>query len=156
MRAFIAFAALAACVYAGISKKLLLKKRAKFLSETVAMLRSFSAEIKLRSPTLDELISQENGQFAKSVKAANSPDIISAWESACLALPQNNEETRLLAEFGKTFAGCGADSAQSVIEVYLERFSLLEKAACEAYSKKGAAFAEIGALSGIALAIIII
>lgn len=156
MRFVIAFMAFAVCALAGVRKNLSLKKRAEFLSEIVAMLRGFSTEIRLSSPALDELIRRENGQFAQSVKASDSRDIKTAWENACLAVPQKYEERELLSRFAKELAGCGADGAQSVIEAYIEKFSALEKNAADDYAKKGGAFAKIGALCGIAAAIIII
>lgn len=158
MRILLALAALSLCVFAGIRKSLSLKKRADFLGEILTMLGNFSSEITLRAPTLDELVENESGAFAREVvlQKANSADIKTAWESACAALPQKNEEAALLAEFGKSLINSGTESAPEVIAVYSEKIARLEKLAREEYSQKGGAFRKIWALCGIAAAVLII
>lgn len=158
MRILLALAALSLCIFAGIRKSLSLKKRADFLGEILTMLGNFSSEITLRAPTLDELVENESGAFAREVvlQKANSADIKTAWESACAALPQKNEEAALLAEFGKSLINSGTESAPEVIAVYSEKIARLEKLAREEYSQKGGAFRKIWALCGIAAAVLII
>lgn len=158
MRIFLALAALSLCVYAGVRKSLSLKKRADFLGEILTMLANFSSEIQLRAPTLDELVENESCSFARAVveQKANSVDIKNAWESACGALPQKNEEAALLSEFGKSLINSGSAGAREVIAVYSEKIARLEKLAREEYSQKGGAFRKIWALCGIAAAVLII
>ena len=158
MRILLALAALSLCVFAGIRKSLSLKKRADFLGEILTMLGNFSSEITLRAPTLDELVENESGAFAREVvlQKANSADIKTAWESACAALPQKNEEAALLSAFGKALINSGTEGALEVIAVYSEKIARVEKHARDDYSQKGGAFRKIWALCGIAAAVLII
>ena len=158
MRILLALAAFALCVFAGLRKSLSLKKRADYLGEILTMLSNFSSEIQLRAPTLEQLVENESCEFARDVaeRKANSADIKTAWESACAALPQKNEEAALLAEFGKALINSGMDSAPEVISAYSEKFARLEKTARDDYSQKGGAFRKIWALCGIAAAVLII
>ncbi len=158
MRFVIAAAALFMCVYEGIRRSLILKKRAEFLAEIHTMLDNFSSKIILSAPTLEELIAGESCRFARTVaeKASENIGINSAWESACLALPQKNEERALLSEFGKALINSGAAGATDVISVYSEKIARLERQARDDYSKKGGAVGKIWALCGIAAAILIV
>ena len=158
MRILLALAAFALCVFEGVRKSLAMKKRADFLGEILTMLANFSSEIQLRAPTLDELVESEKCAFAKDVasRKANSSDIKTAWESACSALPQKNEEAALLAEFGKALINSGMAGAPEVIAVYSEKIARVEKRARDDYSQKGGAFRKIWALCGIAAAVLII
>lgn len=158
MRILLALAALALCVFEGIRKSLSLKKRADFLGEILTMLNNFSSEITLRAPTLEQLVENENCAFAKDVasRKANSVDIKTAWESACAALPQKNEEAALLSDFGKALINSGTESTRDIIAVYSEKIARLEKQAREDFSQKGGAFRKIWTLCGIAAAVLII
>ena len=158
MRVFLALAALALCVFEGMRKSSLMKKRADFLSEILTMLGNFSSEITLRAPTFEQLVESEKCAFARAVseQRASSPDIKTAWENACAALPQNNEEAAVLSEFGKSLINSGSDSARDIIAVYSEKIARLEKLAREEYSQKGGAFRKIWTLCGIAAAVLIV
>ena len=158
MRIFLALAAFALCVFEGVRKSLSMKKRADFLGEILTMLSNFSSEIALRAPTLEQLVENESCAFARAVveRKANSVDIKTAWESACAALPQKNEEAALLAEFGKALINSGSESASEVIAVYSDKIARVEKRARDDYSQKGGAFRKIWALCGIAAAVLII
>ena len=158
MRILLALAAFALCVFEGVRKSLSMKKRADFLGEILTMLANFSSEIQLRAPTLDELVENESCSFAREVvlRKANSADIKTAWESACAALSQKNEEAALLAEFGKSLINSGSAGARDVITVYSEKIARIEKRARDDYSQKGGAFRKIWVLCGIAAAILIV
>ena len=158
MRVLLALAALALCVFEGVRKSLSLKKRVDFLGEILTMLANFSSEIQLRAPTLEQLVENEGCSFARDVvtRKANSVDIKTAWESACAALPQKNEEAAVLSEFGKSLINSGSAGAPEVIAVYSEKIARLEKQAREEYSQKGGAFRKIWALCGIAAAVLIV
>lgn len=158
MRLVIALAALVMCIYEGIRRSLVLKNRADFLGEIHTMLDNFSSKIVLSAPTLEELIEGESCRFAREVAARTSEKIgiNSAWESACLALPQKNEERALLSEFGKALINSGSAGAVDVISVYSEKIARLERQARDDYSKKGGAVGKIWALCGIAAAILIV
>ena len=158
MRILLALAAFALCVFEGVRKSLSMKKRADFLSEILTMLSNFSSEIQLRAPTFEQLVESEKCAFAKDVasRKANSVDIKTAWESACAALPQKNEEAALLSEFGRALINSGTESAPEVIAVYSEKIARVEKHARDDYSQKGGAFRKIWALCGIAAAVLII
>lgn len=158
MRVFLALAALGLCVFEGLRKSSLMKKRADFLSEILTMLGNFSSEITLRAPTFEQLVESEKCAFARAVseQRASSPDIKTAWENACAALPQKNEEAAMLSEFGKSLINSGSDSARDIIAVYSEKIARLEKLAREEYSQKGGAFRKIWTLCGIAAAVLIV
>ena len=158
MRVFLALAALALCIFEGLRKSSLMKKRADFLSEILTMLGNFSSEITLRAPTFEQLVESEKCAFARAVSEhrKSSPDIKTAWENACAALPQKNEEAAVLSEFGKSLANSGTAGALDVIAVYAEKISRLEKLAREEYSQKGGAFRKIWTLCGIAAAVLIV
>lgn len=158
MRVFLALAALGLCVFEGLRKSSLMKKRADFLSEILTMLGNFSSEITLRAPTFEQLVESEKCAFARAVseQRASSPDIKTAWENACAALPQKNEEAAVLSEFGKSLINSGSDSARDIIAVYSEKIARLEKLAREEYSQKGGAFRKIWTLCGIAAAVLIV
>ena len=158
MRVFLALAALSLCIFEGMRKSLSMKKRAEFLGEILTMLQDFSSEIVLRAPTFEQLVERENCAFAKDVasRKASSADIKTAWESACAALPQKNEEAALLSAFGKALINSGTEGALEVIAVYSEKIARLEKQARDDFSQKGGAFRKIWALCGIAAAVLII
>lgn len=158
MRIVIALAALGLCVYEGIRRSLVLKKRAEFLGEILTMLDNFSSKITLSAPTLEELVAGENCRFAREVAARTAENVAinSAWESTCLAVPRKNEESAVLSEFGKSLINSGSAGAVDVIAVYSEKIARLERQAREDYSKKGGAFRKIWALCGIAAAILIV
>ena len=158
MRIFLSIAALFICIFWGIKKSRKLKKRVDFLNEILVMLSNFSAEIRFGNPELSELISRENGSFARLVNENNRElsDIKSAWEKTCEALPKNTEETALLRELLPALSSVGSEGAVMTLSLYSERFSRIEKQAREEFSRKGNAAKKIGALCGIAAAILII
>lgn len=158
MRVILSLIALALGIFAGKKASARLKNRAGFLSEILAMLNNFSSEIRLRAPTLEELLEREKCGFARSVAAYrdSSPDIKTAWESACAALPQKNEETALLLDFGKALINSGLDSAPEIIAVFEEKFARIERQAREESAQKSAAFQKIWTLCGIAAAVLVL
>lgn len=158
MRIILSIAAFLLCAFAGIKKSRDLKKRVDFLEEILIMLSNFSAEIQFGTPELSELISRENGSFARLVNENDQElsDIKAAWEKACGILPKNAEETGLLRELLPALSCCSSSGAIMALSMFSERFSRLEKQAREEYWRKGKALKQIGALCGAAAAILII
>ena len=158
MRIILAICAFLFCIFWGMKKSRELKKRVEFLSEISVMLSNFSAEIQFGNPEISELISRENGSFARLVNENNRElsDIKAAWEKACGTLPKNAEETALMRELLPALPGCGSSGAVMTLSLYSERFSRLEKQAREEFAAKGKALQKIGALCGAAAAILII
>ncbi len=158
MRIFLSIAAFFICAYLGIKKSREMKKRVEFIDEISVMLNNFSAEIRFGTPVLSELISRENGSFARLVneRYKELSDIKAAWESACETLSEKAEETALLRELLPAVSKSGSEGAIMTLSLYSERFSRLYKQAYEEYVKKGKALKQIGALCGAAAAILII
>lgn len=156
MRIVAALIALVCCAAEGIRRSAALKERAAFLGEISRMLGDFLIEIRCTGSTLDELISRADGRFADSVREyAAGDDARNAWERACRGLPKNPER-ELLRELGQSFGTSDREGTLRLLELYAERFSILENEARAAYSQKGKAVAQVGALCGIAAAILII
>ncbi len=158
MRIFLSLIAFAVCAYFGMKKSRELKKRVEFLSEIIMMLNNFSVEIKFGNPELSELISRENGCFAKKVNEylGELSDIKAAWEKACGELPEKWEAAALLKELLPALSKSGSEGAIMTVSLYSERFKRLEKQAAEEYLRKGKALRRIGALCGAAAAILIV
>ena len=157
MKTAAALIALAVCALVGVRKSCALKKRVDFLNEILLMLKNFSAEIRFRGLTVDELISAEKGRFAQLVmNCRQGGDIKSAWEMACLNLPGNNEETSLLCELGRVLGTSDREGMIDIIALYTEKISALYSRAEADYAKQGKAFVKIGVLCGIGLAVLII
>jgi len=158
MRIMAALIALACCVLEGFRQSRSLKNRAVFLGEISRMLGNFIIEIRCSGLTLDELISRADGRFAELVRNGieGGEDAKSAWEKVCSQLPKNGGEAALLAELGQSIGTSDREGTLRLIELYSERFAELERGAQEAYSRKGKAVMQVGALCGIAAAIIII
>ncbi|MCM1164669.1 MAG: stage III sporulation protein AB [Lachnospiraceae bacterium] len=158
MRLLAALIALACCVLEGFRRKGALKRRAEFTGEISRMLSGFLIEIRCSGATLDELIRRADGRFAELARGyiAVGEDARGAWELACSQLPKNSGERALLDELGRDFGTSDREGTLRLVELYAERFSELEREAREAYSRKGRAVAQVGALCGIAAAIMII
>lgn len=158
MRLLAALIALACCSLEGFRRSGELKSRAVLLGEISRMLGGFLIEIRCSGLTLDELISRADGRFAELVQKYidSGDDAKSAWEKACGELPKKGGESALLAELGQSLGMSDRDGTLRLIELYVERFSELERAAREAYSEKGKAVMQVGTLCGIAAAILII
>lgn len=157
MKIILSLIAFAACACFGMKKSRELKKRVEFLDEIIMMLNNFLVEIKFGNPELSELISRENGRFAKKVNEyfKELSDIKAAWEKACGELPENSEACALLKELLPALSKSGSEGAIMTVSLYSERFTRLEKQAAEEYSRKGKAIRQIGALLGAAAAILI-
>ncbi len=158
MRIILSFIAFAVCTIFGMKKSRELKKRVEFLDEIIMMLNNFSVEIKFGNPELSELISRENGCFAKKVNEylEELSDIKTAWEKACGELPEKSKAAALLKELLPALSKSGSEGAIMTVSLYSERFARLEKQAAEEYSRKGKALKQIGALCGAAAAILIV
>ncbi len=158
MRLLAALIALCCCLLEGFRRSRELKNRALFLGEISQMLGNFLIEIRCSGLTLDELISRADGRFAELVRGYidNGEDAKSAWENACLRLPQKNGEAALLAELGQSIGTSDREGTLRLIGLYAERFSEMERSAREAYTRKGKAVMQVGMLCGIAAAVIII
>lgn len=157
MRIIAALIALACCVLEGFRRQGELKSRAVLLGEITRMLRGFLIEIRCSGLTLDELIGRADGRFAELARGYidGGEDAKSAWASACARLPKKCGAD-LLTEFGNNFGTSDMEGTLGLVELYAEKFAELERAAREAYSRKGKAVMQVGALCGIAAAIIII
>lgn len=158
MRFLAAIIALACCVLEGFRRSAALKKRALFLGEISRMLSDFLIGIRCSGLTLDELIGRAEGKFAELLRGYTrvGEDAKSAWEKACSRLPQKYAEASLLTELGQSIGTSDRDGTLRLIELYAERFSVLESDARQAYTQKGKAVMQIGALCGVAAAVIII
>lgn len=158
MRILAAVIALICCAAEGWRRSAALRERAVFLGEISRMLNEFLIEIRCAGSTLDELISRADGRFADSVRdcAAGGGGTRSAWEQACRRLPKGGGERALLTELGQSLGTSDRDGTLRLIELYAGRFSALESEARAAYSQKGKAVVQVGALCGIAAAILII
>lgn len=157
MRLAAAIAAFLLCALEGKRRSLALKNRVALLSEVLIMLNSFSIEIRCRALTLDELINEENGSFARLVqqKRSDSADIRSAWGSACAELPKSREKT-LLSELGRSFGKTDKSGQLRLLEMYTVQLSQLKDEAESSYRKKGGALSKIGMLCGAAAAVLIL
>lgn len=158
MRLLAALIALLCCAAEGLRRSGALKSRAAFLGEISRLLGGFLIEIRCSGLTLDELIARADGRFAELVRGhiADGEDARSAWESACGELPKKGGEAALLAELGQSLGTSDREGTLRLIELYAERFSALEREAREEYSRKGRAVMQVGALCGVAAAILII
>ena len=158
MRIILAISAFFICAFIGFQKSRGLKKRADFLDEISVMLGNFQAEIKFGTPELSELISRENGSFARLVQKHFSElsDIKAAWEKACDELPENAEETALLRELLSAISKTNSDGAVMALALYSEKISRLYRQAYDEFTRKGRALRQIGALCGAAAARLII
>lgn len=158
MRILAAVIALICCAAEGFRRSAALRERAVFLGEISQMLSGFLIEIRCSGLTLDELISRSDGRFADSVRGfmAGGDSARSAWEHACSGLPKKCGESALLSELGQSLGTSDREGTLRLIELYAERFSALESEARAAYSRKGKAVMQVGALCGIAAAILII
>lgn len=158
MRFLAALIAFGCCVLEGFRRSRALKNRAVFLGEISQMLSNFLIEIRCSGLTLDELISRADGRFAKLVRGYidSGEDAKTAWENACSQLSEKGGEAALLAELGQSIGTSDREGTLRLIELYAERFGELERVAREAYSRKGKAVMQVGALCGIAAAVIII
>ncbi len=157
MRWAAAIAVFLLCALEGRRRSRLLKDRVMLLSELGVMLENFSIEIKCRALTLDELLSAESGRFARLVqqKRTNSPDIRSAWRSACEELPKSRERT-LLTELGRSFGTSDKSGQIRLLEMYGAQIARLRDEAESCYNKKGEALSKVGMLCGAAAAILIL
>ena len=153
-------AALAAAVgaLAGYRKSRELKDRAVFLAEISSLLERFIIGIKNFKRTSDELLENENGEFARLVKGYRSEqtDIRAAWEKACGNLPAKREETALLSELGRSLGASDTESTLRLLEQCAERVSRLRASADAEFEKRGRAVFQIGALCGVGAAVLII
>lgn len=158
MRLLAALIALACCVLEGYRRRAELKSRAVILGEISQMLSGFLIEIRCSGATLDELISRADGQFAELVRGhiEGGEDARSAWERACSQLPKKSGAAELLAELGHSFGTSDREGTLRLVELYAGRFTELEREARETYSRKGKAVMQVGALCGVAVAIMII
>ncbi len=158
MRVLAAIIALSCCVLEGFRRSRALKNRALFLGEISQMLGNFLIEIRCSGLTLDELIGRAEGRFAEMARGyiEVGEDAKSAWEKACSQLSENGGEAALLAELGQSIGTSDREGTLRLIELYAERFSEMERSARAEYSRKGKAVMQVGALCGIAAAVIII
>lgn len=142
----------------GYRKSRELKDRAVFLAEISSLLERFIIGIKNFRRTSDELLENENGEFARLVKSYRNeqPDIRAAWEKACGELPKKNEETALLNELGRSLGSSDTESTLRLLEQCAERISRLRSAADAEFEKRGRAVFQVGALCGIGAAVLII
>lgn len=142
----------------GFCRKTELRDRVVFLGEIVSLLERFTAGIKSFKRTSDELLENENGEFARLVKSYlnEQPDIRAAWEKACGELPKKREETALLSELGQSLGSSDTESTLRLLEQCAERILRLRSAADAEFEKRGRAVFQIGALCGVGAAVLII
>lgn len=157
MRLLAALIALICCAAEGFRRSAALRERAVFLGEISQLLSGFMIEIRCSGLTLEELISRADGRFAGSVRSCMADGgARDAWERACGGLPKKSAERALLSELGQSLGTSDREGTLRLLELYAERFSLLESEARAEYSRKGRAVMQVGALCGIAAAILII
>lgn len=158
MRSAAALIAFLCCMGWGLRQSLLLKGHVKFLSEIQSLLRSFSIEIRCRAYTLDELMQNSDGKFARCFRQCRGQcsDARTAWEAACGTLSENSEETAMLREIGQSLGTSDINGQLSMLEMYSERTSVLLKAAEDEYSRKGRSLLQVGIICGIGCAVVII
>lgn len=158
LRLLAAAGAFAVGAFAGYRKSRELKDRAVFLAEIGSLLESFYIGIESFKRTSDELLENENGEFARLVKSYRSEraDIREAWEKACGQLPQKNEETALLSELGRSLGSSDTESTLRLLEQCAAQISRLKAAADAEFAKRGRAVFRVGALCGIGAAVLII
>ncbi len=157
MRWAAAIAAFLLCALEGRRRSMALKNRVTLLSELVTMLNNFSIEIRCRALTLDELLSAEDGQFARLVvqKSSDHSDIRSAWDAVCAELPKSRERT-LLCDLGRSFGKSDKSGQLRLLEMYGAQLSQLKDEAESCYRKKGEALSKVGMLCGAAAAVLIL
>lgn len=157
MRWLAAFAVFLLCALEGQRRKRALRERAELLSELMLMLNDFSIGIRCRALALDELISAENGRFARliMIEIQEGAELHSAWDTACENLPKAPER-ELLKELGHSLGTSDKSGQLQIIEMYAERISALRDEAESCYKKKGGALSRVGILCGAAAAILIL
>lgn len=158
LRTLAAALAFAVGAFAGYRKSRELKDRAVFLAEISSLLERFNIGIKNFKRTSDELLENENGEFARIVKSYQNQqkDFREAWEKACEELPKNREETALLSELGRSLGSSDTESTLRLLEQCAAQISRLKAAADAEFAKRGRAVFQVGALCGIGAAILII
>lgn len=158
LRLLAAATAFAVCVLEGYRRSRELKERAVFLAEISSLLERFIIGIKSFKRTSDELLENENGEFAGLVKGFRSErtDIRAAWEKACGTLPNKREEAALLSELGRSLGASDTESTLLLLEQCGERIAALKAEADAEYSKRGKAIFQVGTLCGIGAAVLII
>lgn len=157
MKAAAALVVLIICIAEGARRSLSLKNRAVFLNEILLMLKKFSAEIRFRQLSPDELIAGAEGKFPEMVRSfLTESDIRSAWDKACGKLSQKAPETLLLRELGKSLGNSDREGMVDIISLYSEKIAGLYSEAEADYRKRGKAYLKIGALCGLGLAVLII
>lgn len=158
LRLLAAALAFAVGAFAGYRKSRELKDRAVFLAEIGSLLERFCIGIKSFKRTSDELLENENGEFARLVKGYRSerPDVREAWEKACGQLPKKHEETALLSELGRSLGSSDTESTLRLLEQCAAQISRLKTAADAEFTKRGRAVFQVGALCGIGAAVLII
>ena len=157
MRWIAAIAAFLVCALEGQRRRRILKERAELLSELLVMLTDFSIGIRCRASALDELLSAENGRFARSVtqKMQGGANIRSAWDLSCAELPKSPEKL-LLTELGHALGTSDKSGQIRLMELYSARISALRDEAEGCYRKKGDALSKVGMLCGAAAAVLIL
>lgn len=150
--------AFSVCALWGFCRKTELHNRVVFLGEISSLLERFAVGIKCFKRTSDELLENENGEFARLVRSYlnEQTDIREAWEAACGELPKKHEETALLQELGRSLGSSDTESTLRLLERCAERISQLKSAAEAESEKRGKAVFHVGALCGIGAAILII
>lgn len=157
MRWIAAMAAFLLCALEGQRRRRALRERAELLNELLLMLNDFAIGIRCRSSTLDELLSAENGRFARNVtqKMQDGADIRSAWDLSCAELPKSPEKM-LLNELGHALGTSDKSGQIRLLELYVTRISALRDEAEGCYRQKGDAMSKVGMLCGAAAAVLIL
>lgn len=157
MRIAAAFIALFCCVGWGLRKSLSLRSRVRFLREIQSMLKTFSVEIRFRENTLDELLRNCGGRFARGFVQcrADCSDAKSAWDAVCADLPGELEETVLLKELGERLGTSDVAGQISLLEMYGERVSGLCERAEDEYRRLAGPFVQVGIIGGLGCAVVI-
>ena len=127
------------------------------LREIHSMLTEFSLGIRLRAASLDELLRTSEGEFPKNViqRKNQTNDLRDAWNAACGILGKTREAA-LLRDLGREFGNSDREGILRLVEITDSEIKILLTEAEERYSRKGRAFAQLGALCGAAVAILII
>lgn len=158
LRVIAAFIALICCAAEGYRRSAKMRQRVEFLAELERMLSEFAIEIRCAALTVDELMRCANGHFAELFAKcrSDSENARSAWEYACEALPQKDEETALLHELGRSLGTSDREGQLQLLELYSARISSLRVSAEAVCSQKAQAVFRVGILCGIAAAVLII
>ena len=157
MRILAAIIAFFCCALEGRRRSLELKNRVKFLTEILLSLENFAVEIRCRALTLDELLEGDTGEFSRLVRQEKQSGcgIKDAWENVCKRLPKRRE-AELLMELGRTFGTSDKAGQVQLLELYSRQLETLKAEAEQSCAQKSRAFSQVGALCGIAAAILII